>query len=182
MLPPEESLSSVFTEDGVAYAVSGPCRSEDLSLWPLFFHWAWQGESFTGEHQISVSELLDAFHALGYDLEMRELWGSMKRLSQTRLEWVVVENQKKKAVGFCVLLASAVLEQDQAASVLTYTIPECLTRMIPDPEALVRVQGYLLEAFGDGTEGTQDGPEGFEDRPGESRDGAQDLEEGPGDG
>ena len=164
---PEESLSSsAFSEDGVTYAVSGPCRSEDLRLWPFFFHWAWQGESFTGEHQISVPELLEGFHQLGYELEMRELWESMRRLSQTRLEWLVVENQRKKAVGFCVLLASAMLEEEQA-SVLTYTIPECLGQMIPDIGALERVQRYLLEA----SEPPENGPPDFEDGPEEAREG-----------
>lgn len=164
---PEESLSSsAFSEDGVTYAVSGPCRSEDLRLWPFFFHWAWQGESFTGEHQVSVPEFLEAFHELGYELETREFWESLRRLSQTRLEWMVMENHKKKAVGFCVLLASAMLEEEQA-SVLTYTIPECLGQMIPDIGALERVQRYLLEA----SEPPENGPPDFEDGPEDAREG-----------
>ncbi len=149
----EELPASAFVEGGVTYAVSGPCRSDDLKLWPLFFHWAWQhGELFSGEYQISIPELLEAFHHLGHDLEMRELWDSMTRLSQTRLEWVAVENHKKKAVGFSVLLASAMLEEGQIASVLTYTIPECLVQMIPDPEALAHFQGRLLEGVEEGDE------------------------------
>ena len=115
----------------------------------------------SGEYQISLPELLEAFHHLGYELELRELWESMTRLSRTHLEWVVAENSRKKAVGFCVLLASAVLEEDQVASVLSYTIPECLTQMIPDQETLARIQGHLLETSGDGAQGPENGPEDF---------------------
>lgn len=166
---PEDSLTRSFVDGGVTYAVSGPYLAEDLNLWPVFFHWAWQAESFTGEHQISVPKVLEAFHHLGYELEMRELWESMRRLSQTRLEWLVVENQKKKAVGFCVLLASAMLEEDQPA-VLSYTIPECLRQMIPDPEALARIQRYLLEA----PRVLKNGPEDAQDRSQNPQEGAQD--------
>ena len=163
--------ASVPIESGIIYTkINGPYTAKDRKLWPVLVHHAWQDDDKLGQqHHIPVSQIVKLFSEHGGDNSPRWLWDSAKRLSETRIEWVSIEHSRRKAVGFSVLLSSAVIEKDENTGfyTLSYTIPECLGQMIPDIEALERVQRHLLEA----SEGAENGPPDFEDGPEEAREG-----------
>lgn len=145
---PNDFSSSVPIESGVLYTkVTGPYTAKDRKLWPLLLHHAWQNdESLSQEHHIPVSRIVYLFSEHGCDNSARWIWESAKRLSKTHIEWVNVEQNKKKSVGFSVLLASAVIEKNEMTDLFTlsYTIPEPLCRLLKDPEQYGRIQTQLL--------------------------------------
>lgn len=140
--------ASVPIESGVIYTkVSGPYTAKDRKLWPVLLHHAWQNDdSLSQEHHIPLSRIVHLFSDHGCDSSTKWIWESAKRLSKTHIEWVNFEHNKKKAVGFSVLLASAVIEKDESTDLYTfsYTIPEPLCRLLKDPEQYGRIQTQLL--------------------------------------
>lgn len=118
--------ASVPIESGVLYTkVTGPYTAKDRKLWPVLLHNAWQNdEVLSQEHHIPISRIVHLFTDHGCDNSARWIWESAKRLSKTQIEWVNVEHNRKKAVGFSVLLSSAVIEKDELTGLFTlsYTI------------------------------------------------------------
>ena len=145
---PKDFSSSVPIESGVIYTkVTGPYTAKDRKLWPVLLHHAWQDdESLSKEHHIPISRIVHLFAEHGNDNSARWIWESAKRLSKTHIEWVNIEHNKKKAMGFSVLLASAIIEKNEATDLFTlsYTIPEPLSRLLKDPEQYGRIQTQLL--------------------------------------
>lgn len=145
---PKDFSSSVPIESGVIYTkVTGPYTAKDRKLWPVLLHNAWQNdESLSQEHHIPISRIVHLFSEHGCDNSARWIWESARRLSKTHIEWVNIEHNKKKAVGFSVLLSSAVIEKNEINDLFTlsYTIPEPLCRLLKDPEQYGRIQTQLL--------------------------------------
>ena len=145
---PQDFSASVPIESGVLYTkVTGPYTAKDRKLWPVLLHNAWQDdEKLSQEHHIPISKIVHLFTEHGCDSSTRWIWESAKRLSKTHIEWVNVEHNKRKAVGFSVLLASAIIERDELTGLFTlsYTIPEPLCRLLKDPVQYGRIQTQLL--------------------------------------
>ncbi len=145
---PKDFSSSVPIESGVIYTkVTGPYTAKDRKLWPVLLHHAWQNdESLSQEHHIPISRIVHLFAEHGNDNSARWIWESTKRLSKTHIEWVNIEHNKRKAVGFSVLLSSAFIEKNEVTDLFTlsYTIPEPLCRLLKDPEQYGRIQTQLL--------------------------------------
>jgi hypothetical protein len=113
----------------------------------VLLHHAWQSdELLSQEHHIPIARITHLFSEHGCDSSTRWLWDSAKRLSKTHIEWINIEHNKKKAVGFSVLLASAVIEKDHKSGLYTfsYTIPEPLCRLLQDPEQYGRIRTQVL--------------------------------------
>lgn len=140
--------ASVPIETGVIYTkISGPYTAKDRKLWPVLVHNAWQDDEKLGQqHHIPVCRLVKLFSEHGGDNSPRWLWESAKRLSKSQIEWVNIDRGQKKAVGFSVLLSSAVIEKDEATGLFTlsYTIPEPLCLLLKDPVQYGRIRTQLL--------------------------------------
>ena len=140
--------ASVPIESGIIYTkINGPYTAKDRKLWPVLVHHAWQDDDKLGQqHHIPVSQIVKLFSEHGGDNSPRWLWDSAKRLSETRIEWVSIEHSRRKAVGFSVLLSSAVIEKDENTGfyTLSYTIPEPLCLLLKDPVQYGRIRTQLL--------------------------------------
>lgn len=145
---PKDFSASIPIESGVIYTkVTGPYTAKDRKLWPVLLHNAWQDDELLfQEHHIPISKIVGLFKEHGSDNSPRWIWDSAKRLSKTHIEWVSVEQCRKKAIGFSVLLSSAVIKKDELTGLFTlsYTIPEPLCRLLQDPEQYGRIRTQLL--------------------------------------
>lgn len=144
----QDFSASVPIESGIIYTkVTGPFTAKDRKLWPLLVHNAWQDDEKLGlQHHIPVSRLVKLFSEHGGDTSPRWLWESAKRLSKSQIEWVSVDRGQKRAIGFSVLLSSAVIEKDETTGLFTlsYTIPEPLCLLLKDPVQYGRIRTQLL--------------------------------------
>lgn len=145
---PKDFSASVPIESGVLYTkVTGPFTAKDRKLWPVLLHNAWQSdELLSQEHHIPIAKIVNLFKEHGSDNSPRWIWDSAKRLAKTQLEWINIEHNRKKAIGFSVLLSSAIIEKDEHTGLFTlsYTIPEPLCRLLKDPEQYGRIRTQLL--------------------------------------
>lgn len=145
---PYDFSASVPIESGIIYTkVTGPYTAKDRKLWPVLVHHAWQRDDLLDvEHSIPVSQISKLFSEHGGDNSARWIWDSTRRLAKTQIEWVNVSQRRKKAIGFSVLLSSAVIEKDELTNVFTlrYTLPEPLCRLLKDPEQYGRIRTQLL--------------------------------------
>tara|TARA_Y100000815_G_scaffold166729_2_gene151321 strand:+ start:423 stop:1526 length:1104 start_codon:yes stop_codon:yes gene_type:complete len=145
---PSDFTASVPIESGIIYTkVTGPYTAKDRKLWPVLVHHAWQTDDLLGEeHAIPIAKISKLFSEHGSDNSARWIWDSTKRLAKTQIEWVNVSQRRKKAVGFSVLLSSAIIEKDDLTDVFTlrYTLPEPLCKLLKDPEQYGRIRTQLL--------------------------------------
>lgn len=145
---PRDFTASVPIESGIIYTkVTGPYTAKDRKLWPVLVHHAWQTDDLLGEeHSIPIAKISKLFSDHGSDNSARWIWDSTKRLAKTQIEWVNVSQRRKKAVGFSVLLSSAIIEKDDLTDVFTlrYTLPEPLCKLLKDPEQYGRIRTQLL--------------------------------------
>jgi hypothetical protein len=124
--------------------VKGPYTEKDRKLWVFLLHAVFEQLEDTRLHSFPIKDINAVFRAAGGEHDTKWIWGSAKRLSETRVEWKSTLGDGRLEQGITSIFGAMISKSSRQTGTLTFEIPALLIPIIKEPMRFARLRVHFL--------------------------------------